>query len=278
MKDKIVLITGATSGIGKATALGLAEKGATVVIAARNEQKGKKALEEIRRKTGNPNLDLMIVDLSSLDSVRKLAETFKSRYDKLDVLINNAGIFIDYRKKTRDGFEYTFGVNHLSHFLLTNLLLDRLKAAAPSRIINLSSEAQRQGHIDFEDLMAVKKFSSFKAYGQSKLANILFTYELARRPEGTGIAVNAVHPGVVRTNFGSDAKGFFKVLMPLFKPFLRSPAKGAATSVYLASSSEVEGITGKYFYDLKEIQSNAESYNKEIAMRLWEMSEKYTSI
>jgi NAD(P)-dependent dehydrogenase (short-subunit alcohol dehydrogenase family) len=274
MDDKIVLITGATSGIGKATALELAEKGATVVIFARNKIKGENTIKEIADKSGNKKLDLLIGDLSSLESVRMASEEFRKKYQRLDVLVNNAGIFINYRKTTSEGFEYTFGVNHLSHFLLTSLLLDILKSSAPSRIINLSSEAQHNAQIDFNDLMSEEKFSGFKAYGQSKLANILFTYELSRRLEGTGVTVNAVHPGVVNTHFGSDSKGVIKVMLALFKPFLRSPRKGAETSVYLCKSPEVEGVTGKYFADCHEIRSNEESYDPEIARRLWEISVK----
>jgi len=204
MTGKVCLITGANSGIGKATALGLAKLDATVVIVSRDKDKGEAALLEIRTRSGNKNVDAMVADLSSQDSVRELAHDFKARYKKLHVLINNAGVFLPKRVPTVDGLEATFATNHLGHFLLTNLLLDVLKASAPSRIINITSSAHRGTEMDFEDLQGEKKYSGFHAYSQSKLANVLFTYQLAKLLEGTGVTVNCLHPGVVRTGFGKD--------------------------------------------------------------------------
>src|SRR5438046_3949167 len=206
MTGKVCLITGGNSGIGKATALGLAKLNASVVIVSRDKDKGEATLIEIRSKSGNRNVDAMTADLSSQDSVRELAHDFKGRYKKLHVLINNAGIFLPKRVPTVDGLEATFATNHLGHFLLTNLLLDVLKASAPSRIINITSSAHRGTEMDFEDLQGEKKYSGFHAYSQSKLANVLFTYQLARLLEGAGVTVNCLHPGVARTRLGKDQR------------------------------------------------------------------------
>jgi retinol dehydrogenase-14 len=276
MKGKVVLVTGGTSGIGRAAALELASQGATLVFTYRDKTRGEKTLAEIMQATGNGDVHMLDLDLASLASVRKAADGFRKEFSRLDVLINNAGGYFGYRKTTAEGYEYTFGVNHLGHFLLTNLLKDLL-VSSRARIINVSSEAQRTGQIHFDDLMLEESFTGFRAYAQAKLANILFTYELDRRWEGTGITVNAAHPGAVNTNFGNESKPFFRFLMKLGKPFLKSPAKGADTIVYLASSPEVEGVSGKYFAYRKEIRSNRESYDREIWKRLWEVSEKLTA-
>jgi retinol dehydrogenase-14 len=276
MKGKVVLITGGTSGIGRAAALKLAGQGAGVVFTYRDKARGEKTLEEIRQATGNGDVHMLELDLASLASVRQAAERFRKEFGRLDVLINNAGGYFGYRKTTEEGYEYTFGVNHLGHFLFTNLLKDLL-VSSRARIINVSSEAQRMGHIHFDGLMIKGKYRGFRAYAQAKLANILFTYELDRRWGDTGITVNAAHPGAVNTNFGNESKPFFRFLMKLGKPFLKSPAKGADTIVYLASSPEVEGITGKYFAYRKEIRSNRESYDRDVWKRLWEVSEKLTA-
>ena len=207
MAGKTVLVTGATGGIGKATALELARQDANICIVARNKIKGETVLEEIRNSTGNAKLELFIADLSSMNDVRRLAQEFITKHARLDVLVNNAGGVYDTHQTTIDGFEYTFAFNHLAYFLLTNLLLDTLRESAPSRIINVSSGAQANGKLDFDDLMGEKHYSSFSAYSASKLANVMFTYALARRLSGTGVTVNALHPGLVGTNFGSNAKG-----------------------------------------------------------------------
>lgn len=277
MKGKVVLITGGTSGIGKAAAMKIASLGARTVFTYRNKEKGEKTLDEIRTQSGSSDVHMLELDLASLNSVRGFAENFLKEFKRLDVLINNAGGFFGYRKLTEEGFEYTFGVNHLGPFLLTNLLKDCLISNG-SRIINVSSAAQQAGKMNFDDLMFEDKFAGFKAYAQAKLANIIFSYELDRRWGNEGISVNAVHPGAVATNFGNEAKPAFKSLMKVGKPFLKTPEQGADTIVYLASSPEVEGVSGKYFASRKQIKSNNGSYNRENWIRLWEVSEEFTGV
>ena len=278
MTGKVCLVTGGNSGIGKATAMGLAKLNASVVIVSRDKDKGEAALIEMRAKSGNRNLDAMTADLSSQDSVRELAHDFKGRYKKLHVLINNAGIFLPKRVQTVDGLEATFATNHLGHFLLTNLLLDLLKASAPSRIINLSSSAHYGTEMDFEDLQGEKKYSGYHAYSQSKLANVLFTYQLAKQLEGTGVTVNSLHPGVVRTGFGRDQGGLMSILVTVGRPFMISPDRAARAAIYLATSPELEGATGKFFSRGKEKRSSRESYDETSAERLWKISEELTRL
>ena len=278
MTDKVCLVTGGNSGIGKATAMGLAKLNATVVIVSRDKDKGEAALLEIRTLSGNKNVDAMVADLSSQDSVRELAHDFKGRYKKLNVLLNNAGIFLPKRVQTVDGLEATFATNHLGHFLLTNLLLDLLKASAPSRIINLTSSAHRGTEITFDDLQGEKKYSGYHAYSQSKLANVLFTYQLARLLEGTGVTVNCLHPGVVRTGFGKDQGGFMSITVRVFSPFMMSAEKAARASIYLATSPDLEGVTGKHFSKGKEERSSSESYDTASAERLWKISAELTKL
>ena len=278
MKDKICLITGASSGIGKATAIELAQRGATVVMLCRNRAKGEAAAKEIGEKSGNDSVDIGIADFSSLASVRRFADWFKNRYNRLDILINNVGAVFGKRIITEDGLEATFAVNHIAPFLLTNLLLDMLKRCAPSRIVNVASAAERGGAIDFDDLQGEKRFRSWGAYSQSKLANILFTYEMARRLEGTGVTVNCLHPGVVASNFGNEGSLLMRIFLKPSKLFMIGPAKGAETSVYLASSSEVEEISGKYFIKKKQERSSTQSYNSNTAKKLWEVSEAITQL
>ncbi|MCX6225123.1 MAG: SDR family oxidoreductase [Bacteroidia bacterium] len=273
MENKIILITGANSGIGKATATALAEMGAHVVMMCRDLVKGEKARQEVVRISRNNQVDLMQCDLASLASIRKFAAEFNAKYPRLDVLINNAGIFTDKRMETADGFEYQIGVNHLGHFLLTQLLLDLLKKSSPSRIINVSSGAHFGGRIDFNDIHLQQKYSGWKSYAQSKLANILFTYELAHRLNGTGVSVNCLHPGFVNTRFAFDRNSEKpNWMMKLMKPFTIQPAEGAETSVYLAASPEVEGISGKYFVKRKEKASSKASYDLVVAEKLWNIS------
>jgi NAD(P)-dependent dehydrogenase (short-subunit alcohol dehydrogenase family) len=250
----------------------------TVVIVSRDRDKGEAALLEIRTRSGNKNIDSMVADLSSQDSVRELAHDFKARYKKLHVLINNAGIFLPKRMPTVDGLETTFATNHLGHFLLTNLLLDILKASAPSRIINLTSSAHYGTEIDFDDLEGEKKYSGYHAYSQSKLANVLFTYELAKRLDGTGVTVNCLHPGVVRTGFGKDQGGLMSVLVRAGSPFMMSPDRAARAAIYLATSPELEGVTGKFFSKGKERKSSAQSYDVTSADRLWKVSAELTKL
>jgi NAD(P)-dependent dehydrogenase (short-subunit alcohol dehydrogenase family) len=275
MTGKICLVTGANSGIGKVTVRRLAEMGARVVMVCRNRERGQHALDEIRRKSGAASLELLCCDLSSQKAIRNLAIEFLERYDRLHVLVNNAGLMMRRRTLTEDGLESTFAVNHLAYFLLTNLLLDVIKISAPARIINVASIAHMAGAINFDDLQCERSYSGMAAYRQSKLANILFTYEMARRLEGSGVTVNCLHPGVIATNLARDMP---KVVDLALRAFLTSPEKGADTSVYLASSPEVEGVTGKYFDDREEARSNDESYNKDVARRLWEVSAHLTGL
>ena len=278
MKGRVCLVTGGNSGIGKETAVGLARLGATVIIVSRDRVKGETALSEIKRKSESQSVDLMVADLSSMQSVHQLAQEFLAKYPKLHVLVNNAGIFLPKRMVTVDGLETTFTTNHLGHFLLTNLLLDRIKASAPSRVINITSDAHKGAEIDFDDLMGEKKFSGFKAYGQSKLANILFTYELARRLGGTGVTANCLHPGLVRTGFGKDVVGLMAFVVRVVGPFMMSPEKAARAAVYLASSPELESVTGKHFVKGKEEYSSRESFDQTTAERLWQVSAELTSL
>ena len=258
--------------------MGLAKLNASVVIVSRDKDKGEASLIEMRAKSGNRNLDAMTADLSSQDSVRELAHDFKARYKKLHVLINNAGIFLPRRVQTVDGLEATFATNHLGHFLLTNLLLDVLKASAPSRIINLTSSAHYGTEMNFEDLQGEKKYSGYHAYSQSKLANVLFTYQLAKQLEGTGVTVNSLHPGVVRTGFGKDQGGLLSILVTVGRPFMISPDRAARAAIYLATSPELEGVTGKFFSRGKEKRSSRESYDETSAERLWKVSEELTRL
>lgn len=274
MNGKVCMITGASSGIGKTTAKGLAKLGATVVLVCRNKEKGNKTLEEIKSETGNDKISLLLADLSSQKSIRDLVDSFKTKYDKLDVLINNAGVIHNKRTVTEDGIETTFAVNHLAYFLLTNLLLDKLKAGSSSRIIIVASGLERQGKINFDDLQRENGYSGFGAYNQSKLANVLFTYELARRLKGTGITVNCLHPGFVKTNLIRERR----LVTFLIQPLQMTPEKGAETSIYLASSPEVEGVSGKYFVSKKETKSSKESYDESISKRLWEVSAELTKL
>jgi len=247
--------------------------GAHVVMMSRDMEKGEKARQGVIRVSKNNQIDLMHCDLASMASIRKFAAEFIAKYSRLDVLINNAGIFTDKRMETADGFEYQIGVNHLGHFLLTQLLLDLLKRSSPARIINVSSGAHFGGKIDFDDLHLQHKYSSWKSYAQSKLANILFTYELAHRLAGTGITVNCLHPGFVNSRFAYNRESEKpNWMIKLMKPFTIRPAEGAETSVYLAASPEVEGVTGKYFAKRKEKASSRASYDLVVAEKLWNIS------
>ena len=272
---KIAMVTGANSGIGKITALELAKMGAAVTMVCRSRDKGEAALREIRDSIGGDSLDLMIADLSSQEEIRTLAEEFQKKHDRLDVLVNNAGVIVRQRSMTRDGIETTFAVNHLAYFLLTSLLIDLLKRSARSRIVNVSSRAHTSATINFDDLQGEREYGGWRAYCQSKLANILFTYELARRLEGSGVTANCLHPGVIATGL---FRGLPKILAVPLRMVLSSPESGAETSVYLASSPEVEGVTGKYFSKKRAVASSPESQNAERARRLWEVSERLTGL
>jgi retinol dehydrogenase-14 len=278
MDGKVVLITGSTSGIGKAAALALANMGTEVVIIGRNKEKGKGVAEEIRRESGNDKVSFLSADLAVQAEVRRLAEEFRASHDRLDVLVNNAGLIQSERTETPDGIETTLAINHLAPFLLTNLLLDLLKRSAPSRIITVASDAERFGKMDLDDLQSEKRYGAFRVYGKTKLANVMFTYELAERLEGTGVTANCLHPGSVNTGFASNDRGVTALLFRAFKPFMRSPEQGADTIVYLAASPEVEGMNGRYLSDRKVTSSSKESYDEELRKKLWEASEELTGL
>jgi NAD(P)-dependent dehydrogenase (short-subunit alcohol dehydrogenase family) len=275
IKGKTVLVTGGTNGLGLVTARELARMGAQVTILSRNAEKCAAVAEAIKAETGTP-VEFIAADLSTLNGIMQAAATFKQRHTHLQVLVNNAGAMFTQRKLTADGFEMTFALNHLNYFLLTNLLLDLLKASAPARIVNVSSHAHEGASLDFANLQSEKHFAAMQAYGQSKLANVLFTYELARRLEGTGVTANALHPGFVATGFARNNGPLYNFGMKLIGPFIRQPNQGAQTSIYLASSPEVEGVTAKYFVDCKAVDSDPISYDKALAEILWQVSLELT--
>jgi retinol dehydrogenase-14 len=267
-----VLVTGGTGGIGKATAAGLAALGARVGITGRDRVRAEAAAADIRAGSGIASVDVFIADLSSQAEVRFLAGEVLDTYPRLDVLVNNVGGFWAHRHVTADGLEHTFALNHLAPFLLTHLLLDRLRTSAPARVVTVSSGAHAGGRIDFDDLQGSATYSGRRAYNASKLANVMFTYELARRLDGTGVTATVLHPGVVNTRFGADDQAGIKVILPLVRPFMKTPTAGAATTIYLASAAEIEGVTGRYFVDRKPKPSSRASYDTAAAARLWRVS------
>jgi NAD(P)-dependent dehydrogenase (short-subunit alcohol dehydrogenase family) len=276
MEGKICLVTGATSGIGKATALGLARQGAHVVIAGRDAARTEDTLDSIRRHTGNPQVESLLADFSSQAEVRRLAAEFRARHRRLDVLVNNAGAYFMERELTVDGFERTWAVNHLANFLLTLELQDLLEKSAPAHIVNVSSAMHAGKTLDLDKIEEEKSYG-MRGYGQSKLANVLFTYALARRLAGTRVTANCLHPGVVSTGLvKTERRPVVKLLLTLLRPFLSSPANGAATSIYLASSPEVEGLSGKYFINRKAVPSSPLSYDEALQERLWTLSLRQT--
>ncbi|KAJ8962518.1 hypothetical protein NQ318_000909 [Aromia moschata] len=282
-ENKVVIVTGANTGIGKETAWEMARRGAKVYLACRDMNRCEQAREEIVLDTKNKYVYCRECDLASLQSIRDFVKTFKSEQDRLDVLINNAGVMNTPCSRTKEGFEMQLGVNHLGHFLLTNLLLDLLKKSAPSRIINVSSLAHRRGHINKEDLNSDKKYDGWGAYAQSKLANILFTKELAKRLEGTGVTVNCVHPGLVDTEIIRHMSFFNSWLAKIFVkpfawPFVKNPKQGAQTSIFLALDGSVEKVTGKYFSNYKEDEVSEEAKDEGLAKWLWVVSEKWTRL
>ena len=273
MNGKLVLITGATGGIGKETARALYAMGAHVVLVGRNPEKMEQVIAELSSQ--NPSggkLEGMIADLSSLEEIRRLAAEFKQKYNRLDVLINNAGAYFNQRLESVDGFEMTFALNHLSYFYLTYLLLDLIKASAPARIINVSSGAHAMAKLNFDNLQSEGLFLGWTAYGRSKLMNILFTRELCRRLLGTRVTANVLHPGFVATNFGHNGNGIGKWIIALTQRWALTPEEGAQTSIYLASSPEVAGVSGAYFVDKKIAQPSKAAQDDEAAKRLWEVS------
>ena len=276
MTGRTVLVTGGNTGIGLETVRALAGLGATVVLTSRDPAKGAAAAADVDRTSGGPPVACMHLDLASLASVRAFAAGFLERYDALHVLVNNAGLVLAGRRETEDGFEMTFGVNHLGPFLLTDLLLDRLRASAPARIVNVSSDAHRMANgLDFDDLQATTGYQGMSAYARSKLANLWFTTELARRLEGSGVTANAVHPGVVRTAFGQGGDTrWLALLYRLTGPFMRSPANGARTTVYVASAPELEGVSGRYYADSRPQDPSPAALDPVSAARLWVVSEE----
>jgi retinol dehydrogenase 14 len=279
MAGKSVLVTGGTGGIGRATAIGLAALGARVGITGRDQARTEAAAAGIRAAAGSQAVDGFAADMSVQAGVRRLAAQVLDAYPRLDVLVNNVGGFRAHRHVTADGLEHTFALNHLAPFLLTSLLLDRLTASAPARILTVSSGAHASGRIDFGDLQGERNYSGQRAYSQSKLANVMFTYELARRLDGTGVTATVLHPGVVRTSFGAeDRAAYLAVMIRVARLFMKTPAQGAGTPVYLASSPQVEGITGRYFVNCKPKTSSKASYDATAAARLWLVSAKLTGM
>jgi NAD(P)-dependent dehydrogenase (short-subunit alcohol dehydrogenase family) len=279
MSAKTLLVTGGTGGIGRATAVGLAALGARVGITGRDAVRTEAAAADITAETGNPAVDAFAADLSSQAGVRGLAAQVLAQYPRLDVLVNNVGGYWAHRHVTADGLEHTFALNHLAPFLLTNLLLDRLRESAPARVVTVSSGAQAMGRLDFDDLQGEHGYSGQRAYNASKLANVMFAFELARRLQGTGVTSTVLHPGVVRTSFGAeDQTRLFARLTRVARPFMKTPARGAETSVYLASSPDVDGITGAYFANRTPKQANRLAYDPTTTARLWQVSAELTHL
>lgn len=274
MNGKTVLITGASTGIGLQSAIGLAKLGAEVVMVGRDEARTAQAAELVRSQTGNQAVSYLLADLSSLKDVRKLAQEFRDKYKKLDVLLNNAGAIFLTRKVSVDGYEMSLALNHLNYFLLTDLLLDMVKAGPSGRVVNVASRAHYRGHVNFDDLQSQHGYNGMRVYGMSKLMNVLFTYELARRLQGTNVTANCLHPGFVASNFAGNNGWFVRFGMKFMSGRI-SVEDGAKCSIYLASSPDVQGVSGKYFnYDLKETRSSDESYDEAEAKRLWDVSEQ----
>lgn len=282
LQDKTILVTGATSGIGRVTAATLADMGATVYCAGRDPQRTQSTVTEIQNQSGNPQVFGLLADLASFQQIHALAGEIHQRTARLDVLVNNAGAIFLSRKLSQDGIELTFALNHLAYFLLTNLLLDLLKTTASeageARIINVASAAHKGAHMHFDDLQFEHGYAGMRAYSQSKLANVLFTYELARRLSGSAVTANALHPGFVGSRFATNNGLLAKIGMTLARIIAISPEEGAQTSIYLASSPEVKGVSGKYFVKSQPVRSDPASYNEDTARRLWEISAKMVGL
>jgi NAD(P)-dependent dehydrogenase (short-subunit alcohol dehydrogenase family) len=274
MTQRVCMVTGATGGIGFETALGIARQGGTVVLVGRSRERAESAVGRIRKETGNSQVDFLLADLSALADIRRLAGEFTDRYSQLHVLVNNVGGMFLNGQTTTDGIEMTLALNHLGPYLLTRLLLGRLKASAPARVVNVASIAHVGARLDCSNL----RFGGWSGYKRSKLAHILFTYELARRLEGSGVTANALHPGLVASQFGMNNKGLFRWVKPLVDCFAISNEQGARTSVYLACSAEVEGVTGRYFVACAPRRSSRASYDRSTALQLWEISARMTGL
>jgi NAD(P)-dependent dehydrogenase (short-subunit alcohol dehydrogenase family) len=278
MTGKTVVITGGNSGIGKETAVALARAGARTLITARDPGRGQTAVSDIRERSGNDRVEVVVFDLAEMDSVKKGAEEIIGRCDRVDVLVNNAGLVLSDRRVTPDGYEATFAINHLGPFLLTQMLVELIKKSAPARIVNVASTAHKGARrgLDFDDIQSSKHYSAMSVYSKSKLANIYFTVELAKRLEGTGVTANSLHPGTVATGYGhdGDTKGILAFGVKVIRPFVLSSEDGARTSIYLASSPEVEGVTGKYFVKCRPAVPSKKARDESAARRLWELSEE----
>jgi retinol dehydrogenase-12 len=276
MRDRVCLVTGATNGIGYETALGLARRGARVVMVGRDAAKAQACVARIRAVVPGSAVDAHVADLSAQAEIRRLADLLRDAYPRLDVLVNNAGAIFDRRTLTADGIERTWALDHLGYVLLTLELLDTLKAAAASgakpRIVNVASAAHYRGHIDFDDIEGARRYGAMRAYAQAKLGNVLFTYALARRLGGSGITVNALHPGVINTGFARNTSGLFGTAWSLMRPFLASPDKGAETSLHVASAPELDGVTGRYFSHSRPKPSSPESRDEAVQERVWALS------
>lgn len=281
LAGKVALVTGANSGLGKATALGLARLGAAVVMVCRDAGRGEAARADIVAASGSRTADLLLADLSSQAEVRRLAQEFRAGHDRLDVLVNCAGGVFWTRQESADGIEYSLAFNHLAPFLLTNLLLDTLTASAPARVVNVTTQPGRRAAIDLDDIQFTRRpYSAFRAYIETKLANILFTYELARRLAGSGVTANCVHPGIFKSNFGSGAgqPAAMRLLTPLSHRFMAEPERAAERVLYLAAAPEMAGVSGKYYGDRQELRSSPQSYDEAAARRLWEVSAALTGL
>jgi NAD(P)-dependent dehydrogenase (short-subunit alcohol dehydrogenase family) len=282
MSGKTVVVTGGNSGIGLETAGALAGAGARVVITARDPQRGQAAVDELKKRAPAGSVELSVFDLASLESVRAGAVDLLNRLDRIDVLVNNAGLVLSKRSETVDGFETTFQVNHLGPFLLTMLLLDHIKESTPARIVNVSSTAHQSARrgLDFDDLQSTGGYSAMSVYGRTKLANIYFTTELARRLSGTGVTANALHPGTIRSGFArdGDSSGWFAIGIRIAQPFMLTVEKGAETSIYLASSPEVEGVSGQYFVKSRPRTPSKAARDEAAAGHLWEESERMVGL
>ena len=280
MQGKVILVTGATNGIGKVAARELARMGATIIVAGRNATKTESVVQEIKSATGSKRVEMAVADLSVMSGVRSLARQIEDRYDRLDVLLNNAGAIFNTKQVTTDGLEITFALNHMSYFLLTHLLLDLLKASAPARIINVASNAHNSvRELNLDDITNPKHYLGLAAYGRSKLANILFTYELARRLSGSGVTANTLHPGAVATGFGMNNQGLInQVMFRAFHMVSMSDEQGAQTSIYLASSPEVTNVSGSYFSKSTSVASSRLSYDETLQRQLWALSEKIADV
>jgi NAD(P)-dependent dehydrogenase (short-subunit alcohol dehydrogenase family) len=278
IENKTVLVTGANSGLGKATAAGLAERGARVLMACRSRKRGQKARDAIVRRSGNERVELLVADLSTTGGVRGLADQVRASSDRLDVLVNNAAILTSRRRVTAEGHEMQLFVNHLAYFMLTNLLIDLLEASAPARVINVASTAHSSGTIDFDDIQYEKHYKGYKAYARTKLMNIVFTYELARRLEGSGVTANCVHPGVIHTGLLRNFSFVLNTLFHALSRFFKNADEGAETPIYLACSPEVGAVSGKYFKYCRPLGSSEESNDPDVQRRLWEVSEALTGL